>query len=116
MGVPSFFRWLVSKYQDKIIFDHVFGGSTNPKTDNLYLDFNCAIHPAVKQSHLKTYNDMYTAVLDYLDNIINIVQPTHLIYVAIDGVAPRAKMHQQRKRRFKSVQDKHLLNNIKRGI
>ena len=113
MGVPSFFKWLVSKFQDKIIFDHLFNNPTNPKTDILYLDFNCAIHPAVKQSHLKTLDDMYQAVIEYLDNIINIVQPSQLVYIAIDGVAPIAKMHQQRKRRFKSVQDKYLLTQLK---
>ena len=45
------------------------------------------------------------AVLNYLDEIFYLVQPKKLIYIAIDGVAPRAKMQQQRKRRFKSIQD-----------
>ena len=38
---------------------------------------------------------------DYLDKLINIVTPSNLIYLAIDGVAPAAKMQQQARAGFK---------------
>mmetsp|Transcript_38755 Transcript_38755/g.32713 ORF Transcript_38755/g.32713 Transcript_38755/m.32713 type:complete len:119 (-) Transcript_38755:1783-2139(-) len=43
-------------------------------------------------------------------------KPSQLIYMAVDGVAPRAKMNQQRARRYKSAQENQDKRNaIKNG-
>src|SRR3989344_5196043 len=49
---------------------------------------------------------MYDKIIAYLDCIVNFVKPQELLFIAIDGVAPKAKMEQQRSRRYKSVLDK----------
>jgi 5'-3' exonuclease len=47
--------------------------------------------------------EIFTNICFYLDRIItDIVQPEVLVYMAIDGVAPRAKLNQQRSRRYRS--------------
>lgn len=108
MGVPTFFYWLVSKYESHIIKELL---AYRPNI--LYLDFNCAIHPAVKSNPKITLAEMYTSVCDYLENIIRFVDPQHEIYIAIDGVAPKAKMNQQRLRRYKSIKDSNKVRELK---
>ena len=105
MGVPAYFRWLTTRYEKSIIRsvlprDRLTGSVV------LYLDFNGAIHPAVRSDPGIKRQDMNAAVCAYLENILKFVRPDE-IFLAIDGVAPTAKMNQQRDRRYKSVKEAH---------
>ncbi|KAG6414727.1 hypothetical protein SASPL_122101 [Salvia splendens] len=104
MGVPSFYRWLVNKYP-KI----VSAAADPPEFDNLYLDMNGLIHPCFHPDDdpfpPTTVDEVFRRIHDYVDNLFDIVKPRKLLFMAIDGVAPRAKMNQQRSRRFRSAKD-----------
>lgn len=44
----------------------------------------------------------------YLESLMKVAQPQKLVFIAIDGVAPRAKLNQQRTRRFLAAYRKGL--------
>ena len=130
MGVPAFFKWLTLRYPKVAIdvdnnsisnknnnnYAHRYINNTLsnlpnftneiPEVDNLYLDMNGIIHPCchpVDRPTPDTLAGMFNDVFEYVDRIVEITKPKSLIYLAIDGVAPRAKMNQQRSRRFSTA-------------
>ncbi len=128
MGVPGFFLWLWKKYRKQ---NFVFSkdDETHPcyeivkRIDELLIDANCLMHPQCFKV-LDLYPDlkdvdklerkMISQILDYLDYLIQYVQPQKCVYIAIDGVAPFAKIQQQRTRRFKSSKDRRMYDSIKK--
>jgi len=105
----QFYRWLSERYPkiNQVITD----AALLPEFDHLYLDMNGIIHGCTHPSHLDisdtlSEKDMMLGIMHYLDRIITqIVKPKVSVFMAIDGVAPRAKLNQQRSRRFRSAKD-----------
>ena len=45
-------------------------------------------------SKLADFDEVWTSIMKAMDEIVHTVKPKKLIYLAVDGVAPRAKMNQ----------------------
>jgi 5'-3' exoribonuclease 1 len=107
MGIPKFFRWLSERYP--LINQTIDLQNVGPIFDNLYLDMNGIIHhcthPSDDISLVLSQDEMFTRIFRYVDHIFHLVKPRKIFYLAIDGVAPRAKMNQQRQRRFRSAKE-----------
>jgi 5'-3' exonuclease len=105
MGIPFFFSNIIKKYgADNLVVDIL----PYREVHDFYLDFNCGIHPAVRVCKSNDHDILIDAVIEYLTYLITIINPTKLLYIAIDGVCPMAKMKQQRLRRFKSIDDNSI--------
>lgn len=51
-------------------------------------------------SQTLTHEEMMKNIWNYVDRMVTqIVKPKKFLFIAVDGVAPRAKMNQQRSRR-----------------
>ena len=93
MGIPYYFYYLTKKYSNIIVREL-------PKKINIYaIDFNGIIHPeaAKETNEEQLIINLWNKINDYND----LYKPDKLI-ICIDGVAPFAKIIQQRKRRYLS--------------
>ena len=96
MGIPVYFKTLVSEYSDTILHKDKYDD-----IDSLFFDLNCLIHPSVRG--LTDEDEMITKILSDIGKLIDYSGVKQLVYIAIDGIAPAGKMKQQRQRRFKSA-------------
>jgi 5'-3' exoribonuclease 1 len=104
MGIPKFFRWVAERFPLVIT---PFQESP-PQVDNLYLDMNGIIHNCTHPNDIDasrrapTEKEMAEAMFAYLEKLFQAIQPRKYFFLAVDGCAPRAKMNQQRQRRYRS--------------
>ena len=120
MGIPSYFAHLVKNHRSII---KKISTLKNPKMDNLYLDCNSFIYDALR--NINSNEPKYKNVEDYINIIekkiiedvsVNIskcikeINPTKRVFIAFDGVAPIAKLNQQRNRRYMSIFDEKNKN------
>ena len=103
MGIPSYFSYIIKNYPD-IIKKY----STNTLcVDNLYLDCNSIIYDAYHKMEFDKLTESVAIsiiqnVILKIEEYISIIQPSQTLIIAFDGVAPVAKLEQQRSRRYKS--------------
>lgn len=129
MGIPSFFRWIQSRYpcviqniahDDPRVDVNLHDPNLNNfEINNLYIDCNGMIHPCFHPEDRpppETEAEIFEEVFLYLDRLVRIARPRNLLYLAIDGCAPRAKLNQQRARRFHAAFEAQFKKNSDRVL
>ncbi|RWS07877.1 exoribonuclease 1-like protein [Dinothrombium tinctorium] len=107
MGIPRFYRWISERYP---CLSEVVREAQVPPFDNLYLDMNGIIHncshPNDNDVHFRiSEEEIFANVFRYTEFLFRIIKPRKVFFIAVDGVAPRAKMNQQRGRRFRAAKE-----------
>ena len=115
-GIPKMFRWLTDQYpsiMERISDGLPAQGERGAVVDNLYLDMNGIIHMCTHSNDAElvvmSEREQFVRIFTFTDKICKIVRPSTCVYLAVDGVAPRAKMNQQRSRRFRSSLEREEL-------
>ncbi|ELP92037.1 5'-_3' exoribonuclease, putative [Entamoeba invadens IP1] len=114
MGVPSFFAWVCSMCKDytKYLPKNIQEDDLREQNhcgrdfDTFFIDFNGIVHNCSHPAHdvaPVSEAELFDRIFAQLDHYINYVRPRKLVYIAVDGVCPFAKIVQQRKRRYISA-------------
>jgi 5'-3' exoribonuclease 1 len=108
MGIPSYFSYIIRNHMRVL----TKLSQTPLSFDNLYLDCNSIIYDSIreiqKSGQLRpavadNYSAISSAVCAKIQHYIDQIRPSNTVFIAFDGVAPFAKMNQQKTRRFRSA-------------
>jgi 5'-3' exonuclease len=114
MGIPAYFSFIIKNHSNIII-------KLNKKAikiNNLFLDCNSIIYDVVRNIKIietinqNIYSDIIKNVIRKIEEYIDLITPDNIIYIAFDGVAPVAKLEQQRERRYKSWYQNEITKHI----
>ena len=105
MGIPKFAYFISQRYP--LIVKKIKEKVDVPEIDNFYLDLNGVIHNVSHGNSIliscqkRSYEDIYLDTCDTIEKLFQIIKPKNLLFISVDGVAPRTKMNQQRIRRYR---------------
>lgn len=104
-GIPRMYKWLTSYYPN--VREELIQNEKKRNIDNFYVDMNGVIHHCTHANKetlpIHDEHELFSNIIKYLNNLFELIEPKKLIYIGVDGVSPKAKMNQQRKRRFLSL-------------
>jgi hypothetical protein len=117
MGIPSYFSYIIKNYNIIRKLDKC------EKFDSLFMDCNSIIYDCYyelekiykeKPFDISTIEDkLIKNVISKIEYYIDYISPSKNVYITFDGVAPLAKMDQQRSRRHKSAFISQISGHVK---
>lgn len=113
MGIPSYFSYIIKNYAN--IIQNPTHVMTKVQFTSLYMDCNSIIYDVVhaieanvelKSTQCSLADMEFRIIQDvimHISNYVSLISPSGTIFISFDGVAPMAKMEQQRTRRNKAA-------------
>ena len=104
MGIPSYFSYIIRNHGNIIKSRR----GVLSRMTSIYLDCNSIIYDSLRQIQEAQTKDLnieisvINMVIKKIRSYISAINPSNVVYIAFDGVAPLAKMEQQRIRRYKT--------------
>ena len=113
MGIPSYFSYIVKNHPE--IIKKLIKGEL--LINNLYMDCNSIIYDSVRNINFDEITDnasktIIAKVIQKIEEYIALICPDGVLIIAFDGVAPVAKLEQQRNRRYKSWYQTEITKSI----
>lgn len=113
MGIPSYFSYII-KNHPVIIKKYVKGVI---KVHNLYMDCNSVIYDVYHKLIAENIKEDFECaiiqnVISKITYYIHTIQPSETVFITFDGVAPVAKLEQQRSRRYKTWVQTNITRDI----
>jgi 5'-3' exonuclease len=102
MGIPSYFSQVIKNYPS-IVRNLKHHKQSKTQFHNLYMDCNSIIYDVVRNGNTKDTSQLIQKVISNIEEYIIKINPSNTVIIAFDGVAPFAKMNQQKTRRHKSA-------------
>ena len=124
MGIPAYFSYIVKNHVQILLSLLQVKSATN--FEHLYMDCNSVIYDAfhelskddpdpsysgenpsafLQNMREHQYDDIIDKTIQGIQSIVRVISPSKTVFIAFDGVAPFAKMKQQKTRRFRSIFD-----------
>ena len=106
MGIPSYFSYIIKNYSNII---RSLNEIMKQDMHHLFMDCNSIVYDAFRgiedaenMNVYKLEELLIELVLKKIEEYLILVKPKKTAFIAFDGVAPLAKMEQQRSRRYKN--------------
>lgn len=103
MGIPAYFKYLTKTYP------HILEKVVDTPVSNLFMDCNSIVYDAVhtlsKDPHHTPFgnHEVIEQTIFRIHEYIQQMKPQNTLFLSFDGVAPLAKMQQQKTRRHKGL-------------
>lgn len=105
MGIPAYFSHILKEHAN-ILLSLQNIKKENIQFDRLYMDCNSIVYDSYREilriNTDPSYQEIVDNVIETIKQIIELIVPSKTTFIAFDGVAPFAKMNQQRLRRFRN--------------